>query len=790
MNERIVVDVEANAQKFNQGISGVIQKLGGPGTLAIAGAAAAAGAAIAAFSVKGVQAFAQLETGMNEVFTLMPGMTEDAMGSMTQDVQDFAVEMGVLPDDIVPALYDSISAGVPKENVFDFLATANELAIGGVSDLNTAVDGLTSATNAYGTDLLSASDAADIMFTGVKQGKTTIDELSRTVSETAPIAASLGVSFVDTTAALSAMTSQGEPSQKAATKLRQMMAELSDATKGAGKTLQAITGEDFPAFIAGGGTMQEAIELIADDAEKHGGRVQDEFGSIEAGMAATMLVSTTGREKMNENMAAMGDAAGATDAAFETMDQGIARTWERMKASLASFMTEIGERLGPGVTKILGKALEGFNTFAEGTLAFLDRVMGDWDGTWESIAGETDSTVARILNIGKALWTGISAAFDVIVAAWNNVLMPMWDIMGPTVMTAVDMVLSVVETSLNAVAGVLEMVAALLSGDFSGAWDAAKTLATDNLDGIQEAARLWWKGVKGTFDKMVTFVNTILDTMFGDLFRMGDKSVTDLGASIKSGWDGMLGTMRGVMPDMIGEARHTWDTMSRLINEAVQNDRTALSGAWDGIKAVLTEAWGIIQTAAENVFASIRASIESAFNGLGDYVRGVFSGVVDAIGGILDGIASRISSAVEAVTGLFNRTDRAEERAREAAAASQEAIDAIDTSIGEIDPVFQNDPLAPNPDSGLDIDPTILTPDDLADRGGLPEFATGGLVTSATLALIGEAGPEAVVPLDRLGGMGGGSQTIIVELDGRTLLRSVAPRLVDELRLKTGIAGL
>jgi SLT domain-containing protein len=33
-------------------------------------------------------------------------------------------------------------------------------------------------------------------------------------------------------------------------------------------------------------------------------------------------------------------------------------------------------------------------------------------------------------------------------------------------------------------------------------------------------------------------------------------------------------------------------------------------------------------------------------------------------------------------------------------------------------------------------------------------MATGGIVTSPTLALIGEAGPEAVIPLSKAGGMG------------------------------------
>jgi phage-related minor tail protein len=44
----------------------------------------------------------------------------------------------------------------------------------------------------------------------------------------------------------------------------------------------------------------------------------------------------------------------------------------------------------------------------------------------------------------------------------------------------------------------------------------------------------------------------------------------------------------------------------------------------------------------------------------------------------------------------------------------------------------------------------------------IPALAEGGVVTGPTLALIGEAGPEAVIPLDRMGSMGGGNVTINV----------------------------
>ncbi len=47
-------------------------------------------------------------------------------------------------------------------------------------------------------------------------------------------------------------------------------------------------------------------------------------------------------------------------------------------------------------------------------------------------------------------------------------------------------------------------------------------------------------------------------------------------------------------------------------------------------------------------------------------------------------------------------------------------------------------------------------------------LAQGGIVTSPTLAMIAERGPEAVIPLNRAGGMGfgGGGNTITVNVNG------------------------
>ena len=48
--------------------------------------------------------------------------------------------------------------------------------------------------------------------------------------------------------------------------------------------------------------------------------------------------------------------------------------------------------------------------------------------------------------------------------------------------------------------------------------------------------------------------------------------------------------------------------------------------------------------------------------------------------------------------------------------------------------------------------------------GGIPKLAKGGIVTGPTLALIGEAGPEAVVPLNKANGFGGKTVNVTINM--------------------------
>jgi hypothetical protein len=50
----------------------------------------------------------------------------------------------------------------------------------------------------------------------------------------------------------------------------------------------------------------------------------------------------------------------------------------------------------------------------------------------------------------------------------------------------------------------------------------------------------------------------------------------------------------------------------------------------------------------------------------------------------------------------------------------------------------------------------------MTSGGTIPKLAEGGIVKSPTIAMIGEAGAEAVVPLNRMGSMGGATVNVVI----------------------------
>lgn len=425
----LVVKVTAESEDYQKELNKAEEQTKGFGLSmdkmvagAAVGAFAIAANAARQFAAESLEEFKVFETGMAEVFTLLPGMTQGAMASMSNDVLAFSSDVGRVSDEVIPALYQAISAGVPQDSVFDFLTVASDAALGGVTDLETAVDGITSVVNAYGEEMLTAGEASDLMFTAVRGGKTTFEELSASLFNVIPTAASVGVEFGNITAALATMTAQGVPTSVATTQLRQLLVELASAGTDVADAFEEAAGMGFPAFIEQGGNLYDALQLIDGVAADMGVSIRDLFGSVEAGSAALALTgnnATTFAEKLDD----AANSAGATEEAAATMEGTLARQEAKLEAVTEALKTQIGEGLRPAasawislktaiIEALLGPITMGneMNAANIAVTEMSDRVRTAEDAL-TGFRGEVESTITGL--------TGMEAVSMEITSRWQ-----------------------------------------------------------------------------------------------------------------------------------------------------------------------------------------------------------------------------------------------------------------------------------------------------------------------------------------------------------------------------------
>ena len=107
-----------------------------------------AGLAVVSGLATATKAAINFEKVMAEVSTLMDDTS--GLDKMSKSVRKLSIEFGQSPVSTAKALYQIISAGASDAATqMKQLTVANKLAVGGVTDVATAADGLTTVLNAY-----------------------------------------------------------------------------------------------------------------------------------------------------------------------------------------------------------------------------------------------------------------------------------------------------------------------------------------------------------------------------------------------------------------------------------------------------------------------------------------------------------------------------------------------------------------------------------------------------------------------------------------------------------------
>lgn len=294
-------------------------------------------------TVQAVKDFAQFEKSLSKVNTLL-GVSREELYKYGDGFIDLSIKTGKAKEEISEGAYQALSAGIADGELLGFLELATKGAIAGYSDVNTAVDGVTTVMNAYGLAVSDTEKIIDLMLKTQEKGKTTLGEMAQYLSDVIPIAASLDIEFSEVTASIATLTAAGTKTPQAITQIKSAMAELAKEGTTANKIFSNISGQTFPDFIKGGGTFSQALEMMEQYGIKTEKSMLDMFSSIEAGNAALGLTGGNA-ERFSENIKDMGEAAGTLEESYKLATDNMATQWDIFKARIDKDWMELGKGL-------------------------------------------------------------------------------------------------------------------------------------------------------------------------------------------------------------------------------------------------------------------------------------------------------------------------------------------------------------------------------------------------------------------------------------------------------------
>jgi len=229
-------------------------------------------------------------------------------------------------------------------------------------------------------------------------------------------------------------------------------------------------------------------------------------------------------------------------------------------------------------------------------------------------------------------------------------------------------------------------------------------------------------------------INAIPDLILG-IASLGGAVISSIaligGELLQQGWDWITNLANGIWQGVASDLQAAWqgmkDSISQWLEGIWQNIvskfesiKQTFSTAWESCKTIITTVWDAIKSAVQTAIDTVKSVIESAWNTIKGVTESVWNGIKSAIENPMETAKNFVKNIIDTIKGFFNFT--------------------------------VSWPHIPLPH--FSISPSGWSIGDLLEGSipslGIEWYAKGGIFNKPSIIGVGEAGPEAVIPINKL----------------------------------------
>ena len=725
-----------------------------------------------------------------------------ATGKELEMLRDKAKEMGSSTQFSASEAADALGymalAGWDANQSAEALDGVLNLAAASGMDLAKASDMVTDYMSAFNMETKDSAYFADLLAYAQANANTNVEQLGEAFKNSAANMNAAGQDVETTTSLLAMMANQGLKGSNAGTALSAVMRDLTAKMKDGAIQI----GETSVEVMDANGNYRDMTDILRDVEA-----ATDGMGDAEKAAALSSTFTADSIKGLNLILNAGVDDAAAFEEELRKSGGTAEETAKIMNDNLGGDLTALNSKLEGVQISIYEKFEPALRSGVDVLSALLDAVnfVVDHSGEFISAIGAMGAGIAAYVAYTTALKV-MEGGFMALTVVQKAVTAAQWLMNAAMSANPIGLVVAAVAAL---VAGFLLLWKNSKSFRkfWQNLWKGIQKATGDTVDAIVQwmkdawrwIQKTWdkakpyfeklWKAIKVVFNGVVTYYKTVFGTawkVITTVWNVAVKFFTTI-------WNGIKGVFNGVVSFFKTTFQSAWNAITTIWNVAVTffttiwngiklvfstvvsffqttftnalnaiktvwNTITAyFTGIWNGIKAVFASvsSWfGNIFAQAVNAiknvfntlksfFSGIWTNIKNTFNAVGTWFKNKFNEGVNAIKGVFNGLPSFFSGLWAKIKGVF--TNLGSQIGSAVGGAVKGAINGvistaesvINSAIGLINGAIDLINKLPGVSVGK------------VGRVSFPRLAKGGVVDAATMALIGEDGAEAVVPLEK-----------------------------------------
>lgn len=490
---------------------------------------------------------------------------------------------------------------------------------------------------------------------------------------------------------------------------------LKDAKKDADKLNKSLAGFDkmnvLPDKTSGKGNDDDAAGAGTSLNDAEMGKLADAFGSIgnklqEVSIWAKIFAGILG-------------GIAATKFGLFMVDQ-----FNQAIDSAKKFKTNISD-IGTKLDDMGKKAKTNFGTIGSAMGSALGKAGG-------GVSTAVSSFVGGIIGaITTTLWPALSGLFGAIGTAIASALAGLAATLGVPIWAVVAIIAAVVAAIVAIVwliASNWDAIVKFITDVFTGFWNWLVSLWNTLYDIFKGPIEWIWQFISATFILIVAIIATALEVIF-NLVVWAVKGILDiLGTIGKWIWDNVIVPVGKFFADL-------WNGLVKIVTDTwnwIFNNILAPVGMWiyNNVVAPVVNFFKNMWTTILNFVMPFVVAIQNLLRPIVNWInQNIIGPIANFFSGLWNGIRDGLAAMINGLASLFGNIVNI------AKAPINGVIDLINGALG-----------------GLN---NIKVPDWVPGIGGsrvnfpkIPRLARGGVIDRATVLMAGEAGDEAIVPLE------------------------------------------